>query len=162
MAYIPTQSYEPGFPLEWEGLDYESANEATPRLYAVSYGNGNDGVSHMWPDFYCRTDDPYALARLAIITNLGESYQDWASEVVDVDGEAEYTITGMILDPPSDDTDEPAEDDDDNSWSYANGAWLIAEVFPSDYEGPADVYGKCIYKNLNECFGQDVVARFRE
>jgi hypothetical protein len=35
MAYIPTQSYEPGFPIEWEGLDYESANEATPRLYAV-------------------------------------------------------------------------------------------------------------------------------
>lgn len=111
-----------GLPLsETHGLDYESAREATPKWYGVSWGNGNDGVSHMWPDYYVRTDDPWKLAEIAAVSNLKD--RTWAKENVEIDGEADYTITAMFLDPP--------DDDADDSWyiatAYENGAVLIED-----------------------------------
>ena len=52
-------------PGDWMGLDYESARDATPVWYGVSSGNGNNGVSHLYPDYYVRTADPFRLAELA-------------------------------------------------------------------------------------------------
>lgn len=133
------------------------------KLYAVSYGNGNDGVSHLYPDFYCYTDKPYDLAKLAIVTNCNTQYQDWAAERVEVDGEAEYTITGMLLDPPDDDEIGQEGEADNGSWSDANGAWMLAEVFQvteDDLPDQSDVYGKKPYAGLTECFGADVVAKY--
>ena len=71
------------------------------RLYGVSSGNGNDGVSHMFPDYYVKTDDPWRLARLAAVTDFkpGEG-QAWALENMEVDGEAEYTITVTFYESP--------------------------------------------------------------
>lgn len=150
MTYILSASYEPGFPIDWEGLDYESANDATPKLYAVSSGDGNDGVSHMYPDYYCRTNDPFGLARLATITSIRPAYQNWAAKYVEVDGEAEYTISATLYDPP-----------DSDNWSEHNGAWIIVEVFLIDEKDITDTY-KMKYDNLNECFGADVVERFND
>jgi len=60
------------------GLDYDSAREVTPRWFAVSSGNGNDGVSHTFPDYYCRCTAPQAfdLAGAAMISQFkpGEGY----------------------------------------------------------------------------------------
>ncbi len=150
MNYISSLSYEPGLPIEWEGLDYESAKDATPRLYAVSYGDGNNGVSHTYYDFSCRTTDSYVLARLAMITAMKDKSQRWASRNVEVDGEADYTISAMLYDPPG---------KDGAGWSDVKGAWLIAEVFLLDAD---DIRDKPSYDNLIECFGKDTVAKYSE
>jgi hypothetical protein len=148
---------------ETHGLDYESARDCTPRWYAVSFGNGNDGVSHTFPDYYVRTSDPFRLAAAAMIGNFNKpAGKAFAVENTEVDGEADYTISATILNPPEDETEEeestewdcpvcahcnPAdvdsceeceeerpedEEEDNGSWCDANGAWLICEVFPVD------------------------------
>lgn len=147
------------------------------RLYGVSYGNGNNGVSHIFADFYVRTDRPYALATLAAVSYFPESGRTYAAENVEIDGEADYTITAMILDPPADDSDLPAYGEDDGewtvdglddrfesesdaesaardllvSWSNANGAWFLCEVFPED--DPRD--GRPMFDSLAEAFEHD-------
>lgn len=123
------------------------------KVYAVSYGNGNDGVSHVFPDFYCRTDKPYELARLAIITSVIDPFHSWADSEAMIDGEADYTISATLLEGPDGETEFGA-------------AWLIAEVFPvDDSEGELtrvanDPYGKPIYNGIEACFGADVLAAF--
>jgi len=168
MSYIPTSAYEPGFPPAWEGLDYASADAAMPRLYAVSSGNGNDGVSHLYPDYYVRTCEPYRLAELAMVNTISSDYRAWAVEQCEVDGEAEYTISAVIYDPPDDDSDRDhsqCEDGEDcegceqcegegTSWSNANGAWIIVEVFPVD-----ETNGRALaYTSLNDAFDADMLA----
>ena len=146
MSYTPSTSYNPGFPLAWEGLDYESAKDATPRWYGVSSGNGNNGVSHTWPDYYVRTADPFTVAAAAMIARFTEGEgQAWAASNCGVVGESDYTIYAVIYDPPDDNPErdhsecEDGEDcegcdmcfpDHDDSYSSANGAWQIIEVFP--------------------------------
>lgn len=140
MAYIPTSAYEPGFPLDWEGLDLASADDATPRLYGVSSGGGNDGVSHMFPDYYVRTCEPFALAAAALLSEFRPKYRRRIAEAMEVDGEAEYTITATLYNPL---------DDEDGSWCEANGAYSIIEVFRED--DPRE--GRPAYNSLDHCFG---------
>lgn len=139
------------------GLDYESARDATPRWYGVSWGDGNDGVSHMWPDYYVRCCDPFLLCAAAVVANWSDKEsREYAVAECEIDGEAEYTITGMILNPPDDELwkyvcqscgyestteyDECPECEgvievvDNGSWSDSNGAWRLCEVFPVDDE----------------------------
>jgi hypothetical protein len=74
---------------------------AQARYYAVSSGNGNDGVSHLFPDYIVKTDHPYALARLAALTTFKHGKgQAWCEENLDVDGEAEYTIYATLMESP--------------------------------------------------------------
>lgn len=88
------------------GMDYESAIDATPHLYGVSFGNGNNGVSHAWPNFYVRTCEPFILAAAAILSKFeaGEGIE-WASVNTEIDGEAEYGISATIYNPPDDGDD---------------------------------------------------------
>lgn len=140
---------------EWVGLDPDYAVEATPRRYAVSFGDGNNGVSHTFPDMVVRTTDPFRLAQLAMLSQFeAGTEREWALNAVDVDGEADYTVSATILDPPDDgDRDhsecedgeecegcEQCEPDGENSWSATNGAWFICEVFLADpdYEEEQD------------------------
>ncbi len=92
------------------GLDYESAVEAMPHWYGVSFGNGNDGVSHMYPNFFVRTCEPYTLAAAAMLSDFKPSEGvAWASENMEVDGDAEYGISATLYDPPDDGKDYEAE-----------------------------------------------------
>ena len=137
-----SRAYNPGFRPSWEGLCLESAAEATPRWYGVSSGNGNDGVSHTFPDYFVRTNDPWMLATCALLAEFKPEGYAWALETAEIDGEAEYTICATVYDPPGGDTRdhtycEDGEDcegcdacEPDESWSSVNGAWLIIEVFP--------------------------------
>ena len=75
------------------------------RVYGVSFGNGNNGVSRMFADYYVRTSDPFALARLAMIDSFKPIAQRWVNESLDVDGDSEYGVSAMLLDPPCDETD---------------------------------------------------------
>ena len=123
----------------------------TKWLYGVSHGNGNDGVSHMYANYYVMTDQPYRLAELACLGEMKESAWDLVQPEIWVDGEADYTISATVLDPPG----EEGEMDDGGSWSDANGAWHITEVFPEDE--PRD--GAPIYDSLEEAFSPELLAR---
>lgn len=147
-------------PAETYGLDYESARESTPRWYGVSSGNGNDGVSQMFPNYYCRCNasEAFDLAAAAMLAEFKPEGYQWAADAITIDGESDYTISAVIYDPPEDETEEESwsqcsacenpESCRDNmvcdlgeiseteelkeSWCDANGAWLIVEVFPVD------------------------------
>ena len=145
---ILTRSYEPAFPADWEGLDLASAEECTPRWYGVSSGNGNDGVSHMYPDYYVRTCEPFALARAAAIAEWKPKFYRWAADSVDVDGEAEYVISATFYEGPNGETEFGA-------------AELIVEVFPVDAVD-AESGRRMAYDNLDEALSADVVALGRK
>lgn len=168
--FISSLAYEPGFPPVWEGLDYESAKDATPRLYGVSFGNGNNGVSHTYADYYVRTSDPWTLARVAMLESFKRPFWDAALSAMDVDGEAEYTISAVIYNPEDVDSSEApeadhslcddgedcegcehCERDEDDSYCSANGAWCICEVFPET--DPRD--SRMIYDSLDAAFSAE-------
>ena len=172
--FVSSLSYEPGFPPAWEGLDYESAKQAVPHWYGVSYGDGNNGVSHSYANFYVKTCEPYRLAQAAMLSEFkaGEG-QSWALGAMEIDGEAEYTISAVIYDPPddSDDSDrdhsecedgeecegcDACEPDEMESWSSVHGAWLICEVFPGE---PDDMRGGVMaYDSLSDAFTAELLA----
>lgn len=79
--------------------------ESQTKLYGVSSGDGNNGVSHMFADYYVRTSDPYRLAELALLAEFKPGKgQAWARDNADIDGESDYTISAMILNPPCEDS----------------------------------------------------------
>lgn len=83
--------------------------ESQTKLYGVSSGDGNNGVSHMFADYYVRTNDPYRLAELALLAEFRPGKgQAWARANAEIDGEAEYTISAMILNPPCEDSEDGA------------------------------------------------------
>lgn len=138
------------------GLDVESAAEVTPQWYAVSSGNGNDGVSHSWPDYYVRIcpADAYRLAECAMVDSFNPGAgKAWARDNVEVDGEAEYTVSATIYDPPADETD--SEDEESGSYSEFNGAWQIVEVFP--YGGEPDTSAPQ-YDSLESAISAETLA----
>ena len=123
--------------------------EQEAKYYAVSTGDGNDGVSHTFPRYIVKTDKPYQLAELAAISEFKEGEgQTWAKGNVEIDGEAEYTITACFYEGPEGET------------AYG-AAWMIIEVFPADAsqveEWKDDPY-KIVYESLNECFGEEFVT----
>lgn len=173
--------------IDTEGMDYDTAVEAMPRLYGVSFGNGNDGVSHIYPNFYVRTCEPYVLAAAAMLSDFkpGEGH-DWCIANVEIDGEADYTITATLYNPPDDrenyesqlaaaqeeidasETDEEREkaeseletlqEGDPGSWCEFNGAWMICEVFPVD----DDDWRRPVYTSLAGAFTADLIEMAKE
>lgn len=161
-------------PAETACLDFESARDVTPRWFAVSSGDGNNGVSHLFPDYYCRCApcDAYTLAAAAMFSKFnGKVEREFAVENTQIDGEADFTISATILDPPEDpdiaaaDRDDDSGDDETESWSSVNGAWLIVEVFPVDDmtvtadmlasdDAALTIDGRPAYLSLADCFDE--------
>lgn len=127
----------------------------TIKLYGVSTGNGNDGVSHMFADYYVWTDQPYRLAEAALVDTFKEGEgMAWAKENVEVDGEAEFTISAVIYNPPLEDGEEPSEEED-GDWCSANGAWLILEVFPVEELDMRD--GRPVFDSIESALTETVL-----
>jgi hypothetical protein len=124
------------------------------KLYGVSYGDGNNGVSQMYPDFFVRTNDPWRLARLAAVTQFKVEFQDKAIAQLDVDGEADFTIYANIYEP----LDVEEGDEGYGEWSEANGAWSITIVFPATDE---DVTDDRVYASLEECFDDEILKKIQ-
>lgn len=150
-TYTETTGFGYMIPGEWMGLDYESARDATPEWFGVSSGNGNDGVSQMYPDYYVRTAEPYRLAELAMVDKFeaGESMA-WAREAVEVDGGRDYTIGATIYEGPDGETEFGA-------------AWMIVEVFPADPDSletwQTDPYkAPLCYDRLESAFSAEALA----
>ena len=118
----------------------------TKRTYGVSSGNGNDGVSHIFADYYVTTEDPWRLAELAMLTSFKPKFRDQVREEMVIDGESDFTIYAVLYEP----LDEPERDDEGEalSWCEANGAWMIIEVFPEDE--PRE--GVMVYGSIDEAF----------
>lgn len=57
------------------------------RWYGVSTGDGNNGVSHMFPDYYVLTDDPWELAERAAKSDLNPEFHDQIEFREDASGE---------------------------------------------------------------------------
>lgn len=139
------------------------------RLYGVSFGNGNDGVSQMFPSFYVRTNTPYDLALAALLSEFKPGKgQAWAARHADVDGEPDYTIYATLSCPPCEDTEdgeypeledgvEYEDAEDGRNWDMHNGSWMICEVFPEDE--PRE--GTPVYDSLEDALTADVIALAR-
>lgn len=93
--------------------------EAAARLYGVSFGNGNEGVSHMHPDYYVMTIAPFVLVRAAMLNNIRLGLWPWALDCMDVSGEPDTCISAVLSEGPNGETE-------------FGVAWLICEVFPVD------------------------------
>lgn len=124
-------------------LNPVSGNPMSWRLYAVSYGNGNEGLSRMWPDFkvWADPDTLYEIARLAMVTR-GFASKAWVRRNVQVDEVGPDAVQAVLYDPPG---------RDGAGWSEHNGAWQLCEVYPADetfeaseapsYETPLAAFG---------------------
>jgi len=104
--------------------------------YGVSYGNGNDGVSHFSPNILVFTDDPWTLARAAMIFEWKDKV--WANENVDLDHNGDEMVSATIYEGPDGETEFGA-------------AYMIVEVFAvneSEYN--------CIkYDSIYEAFDKE-------
>lgn len=139
------------------------------RLYGVSFGDGNNGVSHIYPAYYVRTAAPYDLALAALLSEFKSGHgQAWAKRHAEVDGESDYTIRATLSCPPCEDSNdgeypELPEDveyedaEDGRNWDMHNGAWMICEVFPEDE--PRE--GVQVYDSLEDALTEDVVTLAR-
>lgn len=110
------------------------------RWYGVSSGNGNDGVSHMFPDYCVRTDDPYLLAACAMISEWQDPH--WAAKNMEIDGEAEYVVSATIYEGP-------------NGETQFGAAEAIIEVFPLSDK---DISGRITYDSLEDTFTPKILA----
>ena len=131
---------------------------AEAKYYGISTGNGNDGVSQLFPDYIVKTDEPYRLAELAALAqfNAGEG-REWAKENWDIDGEAEYTISVTFYESPEqqeerDEAEKRGENTDDYGTDYA---WFIVEVYPWEGDLPER---RPIYDSLADCFEASELA----
>lgn len=154
---------------------------ARTRLYGVSSGNGNDGVSHTYADYYVRTNDPWLLARAAAYDCYKRKAWPFLDDNLEVDGEAEYTIYVTLFEEPDfeaptvtcpdcsgsgcdgDTTDEcetcggtgEAEDED-----YETGpAAFILDVFPEKDEDWVSKRGRLVYDSLEDALSPEAIAR---
>lgn len=141
-----------------------------PRIYGVSFGNGNDGVSQMFADYYVRVDDPWTLARAAMLGQFkpGEGHA-WANRHIEIEGDAEHTIYATIDAPPCRETEdgeypelpegmEYEDAEDGRNWSEYHGQWMICEVFPE--ESPRE--GRPVYDSIEDALPADVLALARK
>lgn len=117
------------------------------QIYGVSSGNGNDGVSHMFPDYYVKTADPWRLAEVAMLDKFKPEFMPWAKSEMDIDGEAEFTICACLYNPM---------DDEDGSYCDYNGAWYILEVFPVVEDEMRD--GTPSYDSLEEAHTKEALS----
>ena len=121
--------------------------------YAVSSGNGNDGVSRLYPGYTVATNEPWLLAELAAVSEFKAGHgRRWCREHLDVDGEAEYGISATLYDPPG---------RDGAGWSEHNGAWKIWEIYPAG-DAVSDNNSAPHFDSLDDCFGRQLVAAARK
>lgn len=139
-----------------------TTNEA--RWYGVSTGNGNDGVSHMYANYYVFTDDPWTLVRAAIIA-AHEGNESWERAAIEaeIDGDEDFVSAVIFEDPEFDVEDLPeSEREDYLSGNYDYGpAEFILEVFPEDEKWMRGRvgYGCASYQSIEEACGATAVAK---
>lgn len=124
------------------------------RDYAVSTGNGNDGISHLYPNYIVRApvDSEYLIARLACLASFNSGWgRKWAKREMSVDEMGPDAAQACIYDPPG---------RDGRGYSEHNGAWRLWDVFSADEASDATEAPR--YDTLEACFGAALVRAHRE
>lgn len=154
------------------------------RLYGVSTGNGNDGVSHTFADFYVRTHDPYLLAEAATYDSYKPQAWSYIDDSLTIDGEPEYTIYATLYEEPGKpENNEACPECNGEGWLLCNASTLsedcphcdgsgladyvdceqgpaafILEVFPED---ECNTHGKHIYPSIEDALGSKSLEHVR-
>lgn len=153
--------------------------ESKVRLYGVSTGDGNNGVSHMFADYYVITGDPWRLALAATLAEFKSGFgKAWALRNVDIDGDSEYGISACLYNPPCEDSEDgeypdhcPAYDalglmeynghdcdespddcEDGRNYSDGNGAWFLLDVFPAE---DLDTRNRPVYDSIEDALDKE-------
>lgn len=114
------------------------------KVYGVSTGNGNDGVSHIYASYYVRTNDPWELAKRAVIDHFSNTKRHWVEDVVEIEGGDEQ-VSATIYEGPEGETEFGA-------------AWFILDVFLEDDEDwlIKRIEGLTpVYDSIEAAFGED-------
>lgn len=136
------------------------------RWYGVSTGDGNNGVSHLWPNYMVKTADPWKLAELAAAHEFKEGAgKQWADRNVEIDGDADFCISAVFYNPPCEDTadgeypdvENPEDAEDGRNWSEYNGAWFIVDVYPID-DDTRENSSAPEYESIEACFGESAAV----
>ena len=117
--------------------------------FAISYGNGNAGVSHLHANFTVTASDgdEFLIARLAIISNFRGSARRFAARNLFVYEHGDGSAQAVIYDPPN-----------GRGWSDHNGAWRLADVYPAGEITNDPPH----YDSLDAAFGRQLVAAHRK
>lgn len=105
-----------------------------PRWYGVSIGDGNNGVSHMFPDYYVFTNDPWELADRAAKSAIKPEYWD----EIEIDGDEDYTVTASTYDA--------------DNMEYCD---FVLDVFPVDQEEIDKARATVCYGSISEACGTE-------
>lgn len=149
------------------------------RLYGISTGDGNDGVCHMFPRYYVRTDKPWELARRAAYSEFKPVAYPFLDDNLEIDGDENHTISAMLYRLPRHRDLTPHDEgecvcpvcegknsddcaDCDGSGSYDDWAGeecgeyeFILEVFPVDEaDVPTGPYDRPIYNSIDDALGE--------
>lgn len=81
-------------------MDNVAENVAEIRLYGVSTGNGNNGVSQMYANYYVCTNEPWTLARAAAYSCYKPDAWEFLDNELQVDGDEDYTISATLYEEP--------------------------------------------------------------
>lgn len=162
-------------------MDNVAENVAEIRLYGVSTGNGNDGVSQMYADYYVRTNEPWTLARAAAYSCYKPGAWEFLDNELQVDGDENYTISAILYEEPNfeaptvecEDCGGTGEDADgqcdtcDGSGmvteeDYDSGpAAFILEVFTESDEAWVKWRSACVYDSLEDAIEAEAIERAR-
>jgi hypothetical protein len=157
----------------------EYMNDNKSRYYGVSYGNGNDGVSQLVPAYVVKTNEPYKLARLAMLSEFKPEFVEWAKDRMEIDGEEEYTIYATIYESYDEEKEREKEQEEaeERGEEYeddgCDSAWLICEVFrfTEDVEekheskrlmGHRPKHCFPVYESLEDCFGDEFALTHKD
>lgn len=153
------------------------------RLYGVSTGDGNMGVSHMYADYYVRTNDPWLLARAAAYDWHKREIWGFLDEGLNVDGEADYTISADVYQYPCDSETEECEacggegilDDEEcddcegtgtveveEDWDGCDHSEFILHVFPENDDEWAACRTCPVYDCIEDALSEDAIAHVRK
>lgn len=116
--------------------------------YAISYGDGNNGLSRLHPNFMVEAPEgsEYILARLAMVSTFKAGHgKRWAARNLSVDEMGPDSAQAVIYDPPR-----------SPGWSEHNGAWLLAEAYPASMASDSHICN--VYTDMNAAFGRQLVA----
>lgn len=136
------------------GEHFEVVSDYEAREYAVSSGNGNDGVSHLYPDYIVTApvDSEYLIARLACLASFNSGWgRKWAKRELMLSDMGPDSVQGAICDAPG---------RDGRGYSEHNGAWRLWDVYPADEASDASECPR--YETLEACFGAALVRAHRE
>lgn len=121
-------------------------------LYAVSYGNGNDGLSRLHCDFTVEAPEGSEdlIAKLAMLSLFSGAARRYVSANLSIDESGSDAAQAVVLDPPG---------RDGRGWSEHNGAWKLADAYPASEATNADE--RPSYETLEAAFGRQLVVAHR-